>query len=136
MAKLRYIETGEDWHPRQRINGTLHPSNIGDLWGTRELNEIGLARFVPDTAQPPANSRQVNESVELINGKFIEKREYVALPPETRNDRVADSVKKMDEMPKFLREMLLGMHNEIRALRGEEAETYAEFKAHVMKAVD
>lgn len=50
--KVIYSETGETWHPNQRIHGLALPSNIGDVWHDDELAGYGLERVTPPEMQP------------------------------------------------------------------------------------
>lgn len=69
------------WHPEERIDGVLYPSNIAWLWSQAQLADIGLYKPVP--ADPaPEGYRVVSTSAQLVDGapKYVHELEVEPAP--------------------------------------------------------
>lgn len=69
------------WHPEERIDGVLYPSNIAWLWSVDELADIGLCKPVP--ADPaPEGYRVASTAVQMVDGviKYVHELEIEPAP--------------------------------------------------------
>lgn len=81
---MLYKETAngfEPWNPAEPLDGIRYQPNIGDLWSSEELAQIGL--FEPEPAEKrPEGKIVVGETVERVNGvvKVVQQLADAPLP--------------------------------------------------------